>query len=136
MLRKFLLLLCLAFAVVAFGYPCFVVPFGSYDYKITNNGVTNEFSYSFKFNGTVVITNFNAENGEKESEFTSYYKLKGNKIIISPDKKFDDDNNSIMAIASIYRLGDTAFNVYACAVSIGVGLIAAVLILTFPIKKY
>lgn len=134
-IRKIVLTLCIVFAVVAFGYPCFVIPFGSYDYKLTSNGETKQFSYAFKFDGTVVKTDYNVDTGEKEQVTTMYYKYKGNKIILSVDDKFGDEDE-VMAIASIYRLGNTAFNVYGCAVAIGVAVIAAALVLTAPIKRY
>ena len=134
MIRKILLLLCIAFAVVAFGYPCFVIPFGSYDYKLTTLGETKQFSYSFKFDGTVIKTNYNIETGEKENEIKMYYKYKGNKVILSTDNKFDD-NDEVLAIASIYRLGNTAFNVYGCAVAIGVAVVAAAIVVSMPRRR-
>ncbi len=142
MLRKIVLLLCVAFAVVCFGYPCLILPIGSYEldkplYDSGYSGLEAVTTYQFKFNGKVerTIKLKDESNGISTTE-TLYYKLKGNKIIFSKEKTpTKEEEGQWIAISSIFRLGNGAFNVYACGASIGVALLAAVLIVTAP-KKY
>ena len=138
MLRKIVLLLCVAFAVVCFGYPCLILPIGSYELDKPILGIEAVTTYQFKFNGKVEITTKlkDESNGVSTTE-TMYYKLKGNKIIFSKDKKpTKAEENDWVAISSVFRLGNGAFNVYACGASIGVALLAAVLVVTAPNKRY
>ncbi len=144
MIRKIVLLLCVAFVVVAYGYPCLIIPFGSYENKTTVADITTETSYSFKFNGKVkvVVEVYGKDNKDEalKTESELYYKLKGNKIIISEDKEFSEDvegGDTVVYISSIYRVNDLLdyFNVYACAITIGVGIVAVALILTIPRKR-
>ena len=140
--RKVILLLCIVFAVVAFGFPCFVVPFGSYDGEILTYAdgkehIENKYSYSFGLNGKVKYVLTSAENeAEIIEQKEYYYKLVRNKIFISEDEQFGNEDDRMMTIASIIRLGDGSFNIYSCAMAIGVAVVAGALILTAPNRRY
>ena len=125
-MRKVLLLLCIAFVVVCYGYPCLIVPFGTYKYETTNMGEKYVQTCEFKFNGKAKI-----KFEDLETEY--YYKLKGNKIILSNDKKFDDNDMEIK-ISSMYKIGE-AENLIGKIVAIAVGVLAVVLVVTAPSKK-
>lgn len=142
MLRKIVLLLCLAFAIVAFGVPCFIIPVGDYDFREKQNGITTEISYNFGFKGKVKYTEKHLDKDGKEVlptvTFEYYYKLKKNKIVLSLDNKFDETDPTL-AISNMYRVTDGEnmyFNPYACGVAIGVALLAGVLVCTAPNKRY
>ena len=126
MLRKILLLICFAFVVVCYGYPCFILPFGQYEYSYEAAGITVTSSYSFGFDGKVKI-----KLAELESE--SFYKLKGNKIVISEDDKFEDSDMELK-LASMYSIGNYT-NKIGMFSTIGLGVLALVLIITIPSKK-
>ena len=132
MLRKIILMICIAFVVVCYGYPCLIIPFGEYKFKETIEGEIYEESMKFKFDGTFSI-------GDK----TGYYKLSGNKIIISEDETFDDADAKIK-LRNLYSfdfsilpgMSMTFTNYIGMYASIGVGVLAIVLILTAPNKRY
>ncbi len=139
-IRKTVLLLCIAFAIVAFGFPCFVVPFGSYDgegYEQTQEGEVVQYrdSYEFHLNGKVIYTKTSYDRKQVLEKTEYYYKLKKNKVFLSEDNKFDNLTRH-ETIASIIRLGNGRFNIYSCAVAIGVAVIAGALVLTAPNKRY
>ena len=128
MFKKILLLICVAFVVVCYAYPCFALPFGTYKGQIGSGESRVEVSMNFGFDGKVKIKS-------ADSETTQYYKLKGNEIIISEDKKFDD-NDITVNLDSMYEfnLGAEMFNVemknaIGMYVAIGVGAFAVILIL-------
>ena len=83
MLRKIVLILCVAFVVVCYGYPCFILPFGEYVRTTEIGNITTESTYNFDWDGTVT----------KEDEFgittKYYYKLKGNEVLEKPKNKED-----------------------------------------------
>ena len=129
MFRKIVLLICIAFVVVCYGYPCLMLPFGSYTYTYKVGEETKEISLQFNFNGTVI------EDGKKE---VSYYKLKGREIIISDDKTFDE-SDEVVKINNLYELNRdyvltsvTLKNNIAMYITIGVGVLAVIMILTAP----
>ena len=124
MFRKILLLICIAFVVVCYGYPCLILPFGSYEHTYEVLGVSVTESYSFGFDGKVT-----RKIGELEEEM--YYKLKGNKIYFSDDKEFDFEDGLYSSISSISRIGDYT-NKIANYISIGAGALALVLVVTIP----
>lgn len=137
MIRKIFLLLSLAFAVVAFGYPCVVLPFGGYQQKAENDLGKFTASYSFHWNGKVTL-DIEYENKEDETlgtSFEKFYKLKGNKVVICDNNEFKEGETEEVVIASIFRLGDNSFNPYACGVAIGVAVLDLLLIITIPKKK-
>ncbi|MBQ8615531.1 MAG: hypothetical protein IJ415_03085 [Clostridia bacterium] len=125
-MRKILLIISIVFVVLCYGYPCLILPFGSYHDETTMLGTTIETTYEFKFNGKVKIT-------VNKSENEYYYKLKGNEIIISDDKTFNDDDNKL-SISSIYKVG-SAVNQIGQFVAIGIGVMALVLVCTIPNKR-
>ena len=53
MLRKIVLILCVAFVVVCYGYPCFILPFGEYVRTTEIGNITTESTYNFDWDGTV-----------------------------------------------------------------------------------
>ena len=53
MVRKLLLLLCIAFVVIGYAYPCVVLPVGTYNGQISE---TETRSYKFGWGGMVDIT--------------------------------------------------------------------------------
>ncbi len=128
MIRKFLLLICLAFVVIGFAYPCVILPVGSYTSTVAN--VTT--SYKFAIDGTMQIVVKTKELGEVKTD--AFYKLKGNKVIISHDEKFDDKDLSLQ-ITSFYGLAGGFKNISAMVIAGGVGFIALVLIVTIPRRR-
>lgn len=125
-MRKILLVISIAFVVLCYGYPCLILPFGEYKYETTIAGAKIETIYEFKFNGRVNIS-------VNDAEQQYYYKLKGNEIIISDDKTFNDEDSKL-AISSIYKIGNMV-NQIGQFVAIGIGVMALVLVLTIPSKK-
>lgn len=126
MLRKIVLILCVAFVVVCYGYPCFILPFGEYVRTTEIGNITTESTYNFDWDGTVT----------KEDEFglttKYYYKLKGNEVWLSVDENFDDDYDISISINSLYNIDNGYFNQVGYYVAIGVGILALVLIITIP----
>ena len=133
MFRKIILLICIAFVVVCYGYPCFVLPFGGYTYKYEDvNGDIQKVVRQFKFDGTMV---------DEEGEIISYYKLKGNKIIISADETIDEYDLEV-SLKNMYEfempilLDAVEFkNDIGMYISIGVGALAIIMVLTAPNKS-
>ena len=129
MLRKIVLILCVAFVVVCYGYPCFILPFGEYVRTTEIGNITTESTYNFDWDGTVT----------KEDEFglttKYYYKLKGNEVLLSVDENFDDDYDISISINSLYNIDNGYFNQVGYYVAIGVGILALVLIITIPRRR-
>ena len=125
MLRKIVLILCVAFVVVCYGYPCFILPFGEYVRTTEIGNITTESTYNFDWDGTVT----------KEDEFglttKYYYKLKGNEVWLSIDEDFESADKTI-SINSLYNIDNGYFNQVGYYVAIGVGILALVLIITIP----
>ena len=124
-MRKLLLILCLAFVVVCYGYPCLVLPFGTYTTKteVLGEEVTSTLKFGF----------------DKKAEWTTgditvetFYKLKGNTVVLSVDEEFDDSDLEL-TIGSIYRIGEY-HNMIGLITTIGVGIFALCLIITIPKK--
>ena len=126
MFRKIVLILCVAFVVVCYGYPCFILPFGEYVRSTEVGNIQIEAKYNFDWDGTVT----------KEDEFglttKYYYKLKGNEVWLSVDENFDDDYDISISINSLYNIDNGYFNQVGYYVAIGVGILALVLIITIP----
>ena len=128
MFRKILLLICVAFVVVFYAYPCFILPFGSYTGEIGDGETKYEVSMTFGFDGKV-----KTKIGEYEQE--EYYKIDGSSIIISEDKTFDDNDTEIR-LNSVYQytLEDGSLtldvqNDIGMYMAIGIGVFAVILIL-------
>jgi len=137
MFRKIILLICIAFVVVCYGYPCLILPFGNYNYKYENlKGEEQVATIKFNFDGTVTYSD-----ADLEDEQIFNYKLKGNKIIVSEDETFDDSDMEIK-LKNIYEFdtqglleSKTYKNNIGMYVSIGVGALAIIMILTAPNKS-
>ena len=122
-MRKLLLILCLAFVIVCYGYPCLVIPFGTYLCKTEELGEEVISTIKFGF--------------DKKAEYTIgdittdvYYKLSGNTVILSVDEEFNDSDMEI-TIGSIYRIGEYN-NLVGLITTIGIGIFALCLIITIP----
>lgn len=133
MFKRILLLLCIAFVVVCYGYPCLILPFGEYKGEWSLFGAKYEVTYSFNFNGKVKtkqkITN-GGTSTEENKEY--YYKLSGNYVIISEDETFDDSDTKAK-INTLYQFNNCQ-NMVGMFVAIGVGVLAVVLVL-IPDKR-
>lgn len=129
MFKKILLLICVAFVVVCYGYPCLILPFGSYTGEIGEGEYAVEMSVTFGFDGKAKV-----KMGELETE--RYYKLNGNELILSEDDKFDDnDEKLVMSSMYSFNLDDVQLhNNVGMYMTIGVGVLAVVLIL-MPSKR-
>lgn len=125
-MRQTFLFLSIAFVVICYAYPCLILPFGEYVHKETVEGQKIETTYEFKFNGTVTMS-------VDDEETKMYYKLKGNNVIISEDKTFNDEDVKL-EIKSLYNIAG-ATNQIAQFVAVGVGIMAIVLICTIPNSK-
>lgn len=129
MFRKLILILCIAFVVVCYGYPCFILPFGQYVRTTEIGNAKVEAIYDFNWDGTVTH--------EDELGLTTkyYYKLKGNDVLLSENEDFDDDDNDSISINSLYNIDNGYFNQVGMYVAIGVGVLALLLIITIPRKN-
>jgi len=122
-MRKLLLILCIAFVVVCYGYPCLVLPFGTYSCKaeVAGTEITSTIKFGF----------------DKKAEYTVgdvtldlNYKLSGNTVILSEDEEFDESDMEI-TIGSIYRIGEY-HNMIGLITTIGIGILALCLVVTIP----
>lgn len=130
-MRKILLIICIAFVVLCYGYPCFILPFGEYKYEETTEvlgaEVTVETSYKFNFKGKATM-----KVGDITTEYN--YKLKGDTIILSLDDEYGNADDSEIKISNMYTLGN-AINSIGLYSTIGVGILALVLVVTIPRKR-
>lgn len=125
MFRKIVLILCVAFVVVCYGYPCFILPFGEYVRSTEVGNIHIEAKYNFDWDGTVT------EENELGITTKYYYKLKGNEVWLSIDEDFESADKTI-SINSLYNIDNGYFNQVGYYVAIGVGILALVLIITIP----
>lgn len=125
MFRKIVLILCVAFVVVCYGYPCFILPFGEYVRSTEVGNIQIEAKYNFDWDGTVT------EENELGITTKYYYKLKGNEVWLSIDEDFESADKTI-SINSLYNIDNGYFNQVGYYVAIGVGILALVLIITIP----
>lgn len=133
MLRRILLLVSLAFVVLCYGFPCIILPLGSYEGKMTVGEQTIKYEVEFDFKGKVKI-----KTSESEEWTEQYYKLKGQTLIISEDKTFNDDDLKV-AIENIYEINvpfiGSLKNKLGMYLAIGIGVLDLLLIVTIPNKK-
>lgn len=121
MLRKILLLLCIAITVVCYGWPCLVVPFGKYEGKVGETAV----SYEFGFNGTVVCK-YGDETiiGKYELDF----KNKGIKVTLDGHETESIELNNMYSFDNLVtfknQIGEYAM--------LGIGILAVVIVLISP----
>ena len=131
MIRRIILLLCLAFVVVCYAYPCLILPLGSYKGEIESLlGDKTEVSYTFKFNGEVEMY---SKSGDTTNKETTYYKIKGKQILFDAEKDWDHADSK-MNISNFYTLDLSIFgeatNVLAIVIAGAVGVLAIVAIVT------
>lgn len=133
MLRRILLLLCLAFVVVVYAFPCFVLPIGNYEAKYKNI-LTNEEetkTLTFTFDKTI-----KDENGD----VVYYYRMKGNKIELSNDQEFTSSTE--ISLSNAYTIIFTPLGIEMKFVNkigvwatVGVGVVALLCVITIPSRK-
>ena len=136
MLRRIFLLLCIAFVVVCYGYPFFILPFGEYKGTTSFLGVEAETTYNFKFNGRVTVS-YSYSGSTTSNE--GYYKLNGKEVIISSNETFGDSDDAKLTLDSMYQIslnqvGGSATNMIGMIISISVGVLAIIAIVA-PSKK-
>lgn len=133
-MRKIILLICMAFFFVCYAFPCFVIPFGEYKGEIDGKEVVLKF-------------NWKGEVKDKDGEFLYYYKMEKNKVVLSDDKTFDDNDTKI-TLNSIYSFQKTTVDFASISVerisytnnigmysAIGVGILMVLLIITIPKRQ-
>ena len=118
MLRKILLLLCIAITVCCYGWPCLVVPFGVYSAKVGEETVT----YEFSFNGTVVYKEGEeTKNGEYQLDFPN----KSVKITLEGEETYSQSLRNMYEFEGFKnQIGEFAM--------LGIGILAVVLVLISP----
>ncbi len=134
-MRKVLLILCLAFFVLGFGWPTIILPYTKYSYKTDDM----EMSFTFQINGKVKVESKMGDSKTKQSyKYKVNFKDNAIEIIVSKEEKIS------LKIDSFYKLsmlsaGDMEIsptNKVAAGVSIGIGAAALLLIVFAPSKKY
>jgi len=128
MFRKILLIICMAFFVICYVYPCVMLPFGSYSGEIGSGDSKVEKTMTFDTKGKVKI-----KAAEDEREY--FYKMDGRTVIISEDENFDETDYSVR-VNSVYEFtyGTQMVNSIGMYMAIGVGAFALILIL-LPNKR-
>lgn len=124
-MKKIILVLSLVFFAICYVFPCVILPVSEYKYETEVAGQKIEHSMKFQVNGKV-----KTKTGELEVE--QYYKLKGNDIIISSDKTFDD-NDMKLSIKNFHEIGEYK-NMIAMYTAIGV-LVLDLLLVVMEKKK-
>lgn len=130
MFRKLGLLLCLAFIVVSYTFPCLILPVvGSYKYEA--EGVST--SIYFKLGNKAEVT---TKNGELESKIEYKYSLDfaKNQVVLKNGENQEVARCDIESLHDISILGFNARNNIAYYLTIGVEVLTAILIL-LPNKK-
>ena len=118
MLRKVILLLCITITVFCYGWPCFVLPFGTYSATVGEETV----SYEFSFNGTVTRrTSEEVKNGVYQLDFAN----KAVNITISGEEV------DTMALTNVYQFGDY-WNPVGQYIMLGVAILAVVVVVILP----
>lgn len=139
-MRKIILILSFVFLAITYIFPCFILPIGTYKGTIKDNETKIELSLKFKFTGKV-----ETKSGKNDS-ISYYYKIKGDEIIISDDKTFNNEDikvsiDSFNKINAVSLTNDMSFgiaeyeNKIASFITYGVLVLDAVLIITIPKKK-
>lgn len=135
--RKIFLTLAIAFVVLCYGYPMFILPFGSYKYNYKVGDQTKTVELQFKWDGSY-----------KLDDSTGFYKLKGNKIYLNDTKDFGNlDDKTYMIISNMYNvkfsmpIGESAdvsvqfSNKIGEYVAIGIGVVSLLLVLSIPNRR-
>ena len=138
MIRKLLLILSIVFAVFAFGYPCMIFPYTNYTFTYSEKDVEISSTLKFQLNGRVKITGDSSLGsiGLVEQE-NYYYKIsfKDQQVLISDSKEFE--NSMKLDLKNIYSLGSNEgyTNNVAKWTSLGVGVVALLLVISMPTKR-
>lgn len=143
-MRKFLLLICVAFTFFAFCWPCTIFPFTNYTYTTKSEVGETTIKYNFNFTGKVkvtTITKIGDVSNENKTEMLYRISFKNKTIKFSETKEGFKDAIPV-SLNNIYSFG---FNVagikaemknsVAMWTSVGVGAVAVLLILTIPKKR-
>lgn len=130
--RKIYLTLVIALIVLCYGYPMFILPFGSYTYKEKVGETTTEVSVKFAFDGS-----YSMKAGGLET--TGYYKVKNGKIYFSSTKDVDTSNDTgAMSIANMYTItsgNEKIVNNIGQYTMLGLGVLSLLLVVTIPSSK-
>ena len=130
--RRIYLTLIIALVVLCYGYPMFILPFGSYTYKEKVGDAVVEYSIKFQFDGS-----YSMKVGELES--SGYYKVKNGKIYFDTDKEVDTSSDSgAMSLTNMYTItSDTAkiVNNIGQYTMLGLGVLSLLLVVTIPNGK-
>lgn len=140
--RKLFLTIAIAFVVLCYGYPMFILPFGSYNYEYKVADTKHTVTLTFKFDGS-----YKMAEGETVID-GGYYKLKGNKIYLNDEKNFDDVSeldsmtiNNMYNVKSSFTIGGVEFaarefqNKVGVYIAIGVGVLSLLMVLSFPNRR-
>lgn len=130
--RKIYLTLIIALVVLCYGYPMFILPFGSYTYKEKVGDAVVESAIKFQFDGSYSIKMGDAEQ-------TGYYKVKNGKIYFGTDKEVDTTSDSgVMTLTNMYTItSGTAkiVNNIGQYTMLGLGVLSLLLVVTIPSSK-
>lgn len=136
--RKIFLTLAIALVVFCYGYPMFVLPFGDYKYSYKAGDQTKSVSVNFKFDGSYVTK-------DGDAEVTGYYKVKKGKLYLADTKEAlkEVEESEGITISNMYEfgyefgsLGSVKFeNTVGKYTMIGVGVVSLLLVLSIPDRR-
>ena len=133
MFKRILLLLCIAYVVICYGFPFFTLPFGEYTFtdSITVAGVTTNYTYIYKFEfGGKGKATIKSGDTSTSKEFT--YSFNGNKVKLKENDSGDEyeftlNNMYEFTSMSLSLKPMTARNDIGMWISVGVGALATIL---------
>lgn len=133
MLRRILLLICLAFVVVIYAFPCFVLPFGTYKATYTDPITEEKETECWKFGFDKTIK-------DEDGNLVYYYRLKGDKIELANDEEFSSTKEISLSNAYTFDVDFVLYqlkfvNSIGIWASVGIGVLALVCIITIPNRK-
>lgn len=130
--RKIYLTLIIALVVLCYGYPMFVLPFGSYTYKEKTGDAVVEYSIKFQFDGSYSIKMGGLEN-------TGYYKVKNGKIYFDTDKEVDTSSDSgAMSLTNMYTITSGSIKIVnniGQYTMLGLGVLSLLLVVSIPSSR-
>lgn len=124
-MKRILLFLCLIFVVVAYGYPCFALPFGTYKNTIEYDGVKTTTTLNLKFNGTAVM-----KVGDVETTYN--YKINDGEVELYIEG-YENEPVYEFEIHAFNKVGNMT-NMVGTYISIAFGVVAIIAI-CLPYKK-